>query len=146
MVQEATYLIQHLPYGILLTRKWSWGNVHFLSKGFVEQKSDSCGWIVMFVERYSRIWGQNDRLWLNREGPSIPTGLWTILGSNREPLRVLKQGRHFIRVALLNINLMVCAGQIQSGRSWRQLWNSRRGSKCLISDQRNKQTAPGNMP
>lgn len=59
------------------------------------------------------------------KGPQYPQGLWTTLGGDREPLRVLKQGRQFIRVALLNINLMLCAGQIQRGRSWRQLWNPR---------------------
>lgn len=36
-----------------------------------------------------------------------------MLGGNREPLRVWKQGSHFIRVVPLNINLMPCAGQME---------------------------------
>lgn len=94
----------------------------------------------MFVKRHSRIWDWNDRLGLNCEGPSIPSlGLYTILGGNREPLRVLKQGSNFIKVAPLNINLMLCAGQIEGGEleySWKI---PGRGGESLNSDQRNKQ-------
>lgn len=146
MIQEATCLIHPLPYGTVLMRRWGWVNVPFLSKGFAGQKLLPCGWTIMFVERYSRIWGSIDRLWLNCEGPSIPTyRLWTMLGGNGEPLRVGKQGGHFIRVVPLNINLMPCAGQMEKEELGDGCEIPGRGGKGRISHGRHKQH-PGADP